>query len=154
MLSSSASGSGNNIPRRPPQSRWGWLGDYFVLTRFSIHHSFLTARFFSFFRNKILHNQNFFCCNLFKINRFYRIQQPLLRLRSEIRRKLSTGSAGNWAWASPDFVFLLFLIRFVLLVLFFLLYFFYFLPDFQSRNSLRLRLFLPLPFGSSPVMSL
>ena len=41
------------------KSKWGWLGDYFVLTRFSIHHSFLTARFFSFFRNKILHNQNF-----------------------------------------------------------------------------------------------
>ena len=52
---------------------------FFVLTRFSIHHSFLTARFFSFFRNKILHNQSFFSCNLFKINRFCRIQQTLDR---------------------------------------------------------------------------
>lgn len=56
-----------------------WMSREFMHPpRFSIHHSFLTARFFSFFRNKRLHNQSFFCCNLFKINRFYHIQQTLI----------------------------------------------------------------------------
>ena len=53
------------------------LRRFSVLTRFSIHLSFLTARFFPFFRYKILRNQNFSCCKLFNSNRFHRIQQNL-----------------------------------------------------------------------------